>query len=211
MLLIISLNQLKVIAIGNPYGLVGSLTTGVVSGVGRTITEDTAGGFSIANIIQTSTPINPGNSGGPLLNVLGNVVGITSAIVSDSQGVGFAVPSNTILREISALITIGTYRGHSYLGITGSDMSYYVAQEIGASVTYGWRVASVVSGGPSDGKLQVDDIIIALNGDLVRNNDDLASYLEENTLPSEDLVITAIRGGSTIDVTVVLGSRPAVT
>jgi S1-C subfamily serine protease len=201
----------QVIAIGNPYGLVGSLTTGVVSGIGRTITEDVAGGFSIANIIQTSTPINPGNSGGPLLNVLGKVVGITSAIVSDSQGVGFAVPSNTILREISALITTGTYRGHSLLGVTGSDMDYDTAHEIGSSVTYGWRIASVASGGPSDGKLQVDDIIVALNGSLVRNNDDLASYLEENTLPNQDLVVTVIRGGSAVNVTVVLGARPAVT
>ena len=105
-----------VIAIGNPYGLVGSLTTGVVSATGRTITEDTAGGYAIANIIQTSTPINPGNSGGPLLNAVGNVVGITTAIVSDSQGLGFAIPSDTILREVSALISAGSYHGHSYLG-----------------------------------------------------------------------------------------------
>jgi S1-C subfamily serine protease len=201
----------QVIAIGNPYGLVGSLTTGVVSAVGRTITEDTAGGFSIANIIQTSTPINPGNSGGPLLDVLGEVVGITTAIVSDSQGLGFAVPSNTILREISALIATGTYRGHSYLGVTGQDMSYDVAQQIGSSVTYGWRIASVVSGGPSDGNLQVDDIIIALDNTLIRNNDDLASYLEENTLPNQQLVITVVRGNSNADVTVVLGTRPAPT
>jgi S1-C subfamily serine protease len=199
----------QVIAIGNPYGLVGSLTTGVVSAVGRTITEDTAGGFSVANIIQTSTPINPGNSGGPLLNVLGKVVGITTAIVSDSQGLGFAVPSNTILREITALITTGSYSGHSYLGVTGSDMSYDTAQEIGSSVTYGWRLASVVSGGPSDSKLQVDDIIIAMNDNLIRNNDDLASYLEENTLPNENLVITVVRGTSRVDVTVTLGTRPA--
>ena len=85
----------QVIAIGNPYGLVGSLTTGVVSAVGRSILEeDYAGGFSIANIIQTSTPINPGNSGGPLLNAVGKVVGITTAIVSDSQGLGF--PSSSL-------------------------------------------------------------------------------------------------------------------
>jgi serine protease Do len=201
----------QVIAIGNPYGLVGSLTTGVVSAVGRTIIEDTAGGFSVANIIQTSTPINPGNSGGPLLNVLGKVVGITTAIVSDSQGLGFAVPANTILREVSALITTGTYRGHSLLGVTGSDMSYDTAQEIGSSVTYGWRIASVTSGGPSDGKLQVDDIIVAMNGNLIRNNDDLASYLEENTLPNQSLKITVVRGSSNLDVTITLGTRPAPT
>jgi S1-C subfamily serine protease len=201
-----------VIAIGNPYGLVGSLTTGVVSGLGRSITEqDYAGGYSIANIIQTSTPINPGNSGGPLLNAVGNVVGITTAIVSDSQGLGFAVPSNTILREITALIDSGTYTGHSYLGVSGQDMDYNTAQDIGASVTYGWRIASVTAGGPSDGILNVDDIIIALNGTPIRNNDDLASYLEEKTLPGQSLVLTVVRGSSTVDVTVILGTRPVPT
>lgn len=199
----------QVIAIGNPYGLVGSATTGIVSAVGRTITEDTAGGFAIANVIQTSAPINPGNSGGPLLNVLGNVVGITTAIVSDSQGLGFAVPSSTILREISSLISLGTYRGHSYLGVTGSDMSYAIAQEIGSNVTYGWRLATVVSGGPSDGKLNVNDIIIAMNGTLIRNNDDLASYLEEKTLPQESLIVAAMRNNERMDVTIILGTRPA--
>jgi S1-C subfamily serine protease len=199
-----------VIAIGNPYGLVGSLTTGVVSALGRTLTEeDYAGGFAIANIIQTSTPINPGNSGGPLLNAVGKVVGVTTAIVSDSQGLGFAVPSNTILREISALITTGTYSDHSYLGVSGQDMSYNTAQQIGASVTYGWRIASVTSGGPSDGRLEVNDIIIAMNGTTIKNNDDLASYLAEKTLPGQLLVLTVVRGDSTIYVNVILGKRPA--
>jgi S1-C subfamily serine protease len=199
-----------VIAIGNPYGLVGSLTTGVVSAMGRTIMEeDYASGFAIANIIQTSAPINPGNSGGPLLNAVGKVVGVTTAIVSDSQGLGFAIPSNTILREISALITTGTYRDHSYLGVSGQDMSYNIAQEIGASVTYGWRIASVTSGGPSDGRLHVNDIIIAMNETLIRNNDDLASYLEEKTLPAQHLTLTVIRDGLTTDVNVILGRRPA--
>ncbi len=198
-----------VIAIGNPYGLVGSLTTGVVSAIGRTITEDYAGGFSIANIIQTSTPINPGNSGGPLLNAVGNVVGITTAIVSDSQGLGFAIPSNTILREIPALIATGTYSGHSYLGVTGEDMSYALAQEMGSNVTYGWRIATVVAAGPSDGKLKPDDIIVALNGTTIRNNDDLASYLEERTLPNENLTVTAYRANQRLDLSIVLGTRPA--
>jgi len=199
-----------VIAIGNPYGLVGSLTSGVVSALGRTLTEeDYAGGFAIANIIQTSAPINPGNSGGPLLNAVGKVVGVTTAIVSDSQGLGFAVPSNTILREISSLITTGTYRDHSYLGVTGQDMSYNIAQQIGASVTYGWRIASVIAGGPSDGSLKVNDIIIAMNETLIRNNDDLASYLAEKTLPEQLLIFTVVRDDSTIDVNVILGTRPA--
>lgn len=201
----------QVVAIGNPYGLIGSLTTGVVSAVGRTISENTTSNFAIANIIQTSTPINPGNSGGPLLNVLGNVVGITTAIVSDSQGLGFAVPSNTILREITALVTSGSYSGHSYLGVTGTDMSYDLAQETGSTVTYGWQLASVLSGGPSDGKLQANDIIIGMNGTLIRNGDDLASYLEEHTLPGQNLNISVVRGSSTQPVTVTLGRRPAAT
>jgi S1-C subfamily serine protease len=197
-----------VIAIGNPYGLVGSLTTGVVSATGRSITEDTAGGYAIADVIQTSTPINPGNSGGLLLNSLGNVVGITTAIVSQSQGLGFAIPSNAILREISSLITTGTYNGHSYLGVTGTDMSYSLAQQTGASVTYGWKIASVVRGGPCDGKLTVDDIIIAMNNQTIKGNDDLASYLEEHTLPGDTVNLTVIRNGETITVPVTLGTRP---
>jgi S1-C subfamily serine protease len=198
-----------VIAIGNPYGLVGSLTTGVVSATGRTITEDTAGGYAIANIIQTSTPINPGNSGGPLLNAVGNVVGITTAIVSDSQGLGFAIPSDTILREVSALTIAGSYHGHSYLGVTGTDMDYTTANQTGASITYGWKIATIVSGGPSDGKLHVGDIIIAMNNQTIKNNDDLASYLEENTLPGDKLTLTVVRGNEPIPITITLGTRPA--
>jgi S1-C subfamily serine protease len=206
----------QVIAIGNPYGLVGSLTTGVVSALGRSIREDYTN-FSIANIIQTSTPINPGNSGGPLLNAVGDVVGITTAIVTDSQGLGFAIPSNTILREISSLISTGTYLGHSYMGISVQDMSFDVAQQHNIDVTYGVRVPTkaengqqevVVPGGPSDGKLHGGDIIIALNGTTIRNNDDLASYLEEKTLPGDLLVMTVVRDNSQISVSVTLGMRP---
>ncbi len=199
-----------VIAIGNPYGLVGSMTTGVVSAVGRSITEDTAGGYSIANVIQTSTPINPGNSGGLLLNSMGNVVGITTAIVSESQGLGFAIPSNAILREISSLISSGTYKGHSYLGVTGTDMSYSLAQESGTpDYTYGWKIATITRGGPSDGKLTVDDIIISMDNQTIRNNDDLASYLEEHTQPGDTLSLMVVRNNSPIHVELTLGTRPA--
>jgi len=198
-----------VIAIGNPYGLVGSLTTGVVSATGRTITEDTAGGFAIANIIQTSTPINPGNSGGPLLNAVGNVVGITTAIVSESQGLGFAIPSDTILREISALITSSSYNGHSYLGVTGQDMDYTLAKQAHSSVTYGWQIKTIVGGGPSDGVLHVDDIIIAMNQTVIKNNDNLASYLEQYTLPGDNIDLTVMRANIPTDLTVTLGTRPS--
>jgi len=197
-----------VIAIGNPYGLVGSMTTGVISALGRTITEEYTGGFGIANIIQTSAPINPGNSGGPLLNYYGKVIGITTAIVADSQDLGFAIPSNTLLKEIVSLIEDGTYEGHSYLGLRGTDMNYEMAQEMGVNRTYGWRIVEVVSEGPSDKKLEVDDIIIAMNETCIKNGDNLASYLEENTLPGETVILTIVRGSQILEISVVLGNRP---
>jgi S1-C subfamily serine protease len=206
----------QVIAIGNPYGLVGSLTTGVVSALGRSEQADFTSNFSLANMIQTSTPINPGNSGGPLLNAVGDVIGITNSVVSDSQGLGFAVPSNTILREISALVTTGSYRSHSYLGIHVSDMNYDLAQEQHVNVTYGVLIPTssqtgqtvIDPNGPSSGKLKEGDIIVALNGTKVRNNDDMATYLDEKTLPGDLLVVTVVRNNSTITVNLTLGTRP---
>lgn len=204
-----------VIAIGNPYGLVGSMTTGVVSALGRTITEEHTGGFSIANIIQTSTPINPGNSGGPLLNHCGNVVGITTAIVQESQGLGFAVPSSAIKREIESLWTSGKYEGHSYLGLMGINMNYEEAQTMGVNVTYGWKVVEVVSGGPSyDAGVKTDDILIGIrlqetNGTRIRNGDDMASYLEEYTSPGDTVVLTIRRGDQPLERLVVLERRPS--
>jgi len=200
-----------VLAVGNPYGLVGSMTTGVVSALGRTIDEsEFTGGFAIANIIQTSTPINPGNSGGPLLNLDGKVVGMTTAIVADSQGLGFAVPSNTILREISALIQSGTYEGHPYLGVTGNDMDYETAQDMHVNVTYGWKIAGTVQGGPADSAgVQTNDVLIRINGTRVRNGDEMSSYLEENAISDQMVVLSIVRGNQTLTLQVVLGHRPA--
>jgi S1-C subfamily serine protease len=198
-----------VVAVGNPYGLVGSMTTGIVSALGRTIMEEEyTGGFTISNIIQTSTPINPGNSGGPLLNYDGKVVGITAAIVTDSEGLGFAIASNTLLKEITALMVNGTYTAHSYLGVSGSDMDYFTAQQIGSTVTYGWRLAAIVPSGPADGKLKANDIIIAMNGTRIRNGDDLSSYLEGNTLPGETVRVQVMRSNVATEIPVVLGRRP---
>jgi S1-C subfamily serine protease len=205
-----------VIAIGNPYGLVGSMTTGVISALGRTITEEEyTGGFAIANVIQTSAPINPGNSGGPLLNYCGKVVGITTAIVADSQGLGFAIPSNTLLKEAKDLIENGTYEGHSYLGLKGRDMGYEMAQEMGINVTYGWKIVEFLEPSPArDSEVKVNDIITAMkrvgmNYTRIKNSDDLASYLEENTLPGQTVVLSVRRGSQTLEIPVVLGSRPA--
>jgi len=211
-----------IIAIGNPFGLTGSMTTGIVSQLGRSIPA--VGGFRIANIIQISAPINPGNSGGPLLNYAGSVVGITTAIVADSQGVGFAIPSDTILREIPWLIETGSYIQHSWIGASGTDMKYEIANAMGVNVTYGWLISQVVSGGPAQiaglrgGTHQVQifgevytiggDIIIAINGTRVINGDSLSSYLEAKTLPGDVVILTIVRNNQLMNVTLTLGTRP---
>ena len=204
---IVSSSTLKVgdplIAVGNPYGLAGSMTTGIVSALGRTITEELTGGYAIANVIQTTTPLNPGNSGGPLLNYQGQVVGITTAIVEDSQGVGFAIPSNTILHEIEYLVNEGSYNMHPWLGATGIDMTYEISTATDTNITYGWLIVQVVSGGPADeaglrgGTQQVlvagkwvtigGDIVIAIDETRITNLDDLSTYLEEYTLPGQTI------------------------
>jgi S1-C subfamily serine protease len=200
-----------VIAIGNPYGLVGSMTTGVISALGRTIAEEEyTGGFAIANIIQTSAPINPGNSGGPLLNYCGKVVGITTAIIADSQGLGFAIPSNTLRREAEALMENGSYGGHSYLGLKGTNMNYEIAQDMGVNVTYGWKIVEFLDPSPAkDCGVKINDIITAMNDTIIKNSDDLASYLEEYTLPEETVILSVRQGSQTLEIPVVLGRRPA--
>jgi S1-C subfamily serine protease len=224
---IVDLSSLEVgdpvIAVGNPYGLAGSMTTGIVSALGRTITEDMSGSYPIANVIQTNAAINPGNSGGPLLNYQGQVIGITTAIVSDSQGLGFAIPSSTILREIGYLVTGGSYDRHPWLGISGVDMTYEIAEAMNANVTYGLLVVQVTSGGPADdanlqgGTQQVlvageyvtvgGDIIIALNGTRITGMDDLSSYLEEYTAPNQVANLTVARASQMTTIPVTLGTR----
>jgi S1-C subfamily serine protease len=213
------------IAVGGPYGLAGSMTSGIVSALGRTITAEASSSYPIANVIQTSTPINPGNSGGPLLNYQGQVVGITTAIVSDSQALGFAIPSSTILREIGALVTEGSYDQHPWLGASGTDMNYEIAGAINVDVTYGWLITEVASGGPADnaglrgGTRQVQvsgnqvvvggDVVIAFDGTRVRNMDDLSTYLEDKTLPNQTIDVTIVRNGETMTVPLKLGTRPS--
>jgi serine protease Do len=214
-----------VAAVGTPFGLAGSITTGIVSQLGRTITETTTGNYPIADAIQTSAAINPGNSGGPLLNAEGQVVGINTAGVSNSNNVGFAIPSDTILREITSLVNSGTYTHHPYLGVSMADMSYDIANAEGLNVTYGVLLEQVTSGGPADkaglkagtSQTTVDgntiivggDIITAINGTRIVNSDNLSSYLEENALPGQTITITIVRNGQTMDIPLVLGTRPA--
>ena len=197
-----------VIAVGNPYELVGSMTTGIVSQLGRAIPESLAGGYSIANVIQISAPINPGNSGGPLLNSKGQVVGVTFAIIENSTGVGFAIPSETILREIAWLVNGDAYP-HSWIGVTGVDMTYELAQEMDTSTTYGWLIVDVMPNSPAerDG-LKAEDIIIALNDTQIISGDDLSTYLEKRTSPNQTIIIKIERTGSEITISLVLGTRP---
>jgi S1-C subfamily serine protease len=213
-----------VLAIGTPYGLAGTVTSGIVSALGRTITESTTGGYVIADCIQTTTPINPGNSGGPLLNYEGEVIGITTAIVTSSQGLGFAIPSNTILREIQSLITNGSYSSHPSLGAYGTDMTFGIAQAMKTNVTYGWLITQVTSGGPADKAglrggttlAQIagnsvtigGDIVIAINGTRITNMDDLSTYLEEYTLPGQTISVTLMRNNETLALSVRLDLRP---
>ncbi|MCL5949729.1 MAG: trypsin-like peptidase domain-containing protein [Candidatus Bathyarchaeota archaeon] len=217
----------SLIAVGGPYGLAGSMTTGIVSALGRTISEDLTGGYPIANVIQTSTPINPGNSGGPLLNHAGQVVGITTAVVSDSQALGFAIPSSTILREISLLVNEGSYNNHPTIGAGGTDMTYEIAEAMKVKVTYGWLIAQVTSGGPADkaglqgGTKQTTvageviiiggDIIVAINRVPIKNLDDLSAFLEEHTIPGQVITVTIVRGNQTMDLQITVGIRPAPT
>jgi S1-C subfamily serine protease len=213
-----------VIAVGTPLGLTGSMTTGIVSQLGRTIEESSTGGYSIANVIQTSVAINAGNSGGPLLNSLGEVVGVTTAIISGTQGIGLAIPSDTILRELPSLISNGTYGNHPWIGISGVDVTPDIAKALNLQKTYGWLVTSVTTGGPAEkagirgGTKQVrisgstviagGDVIIALNGTRIRNGDDLSAYLEAYTLPGETVQVTILRNNVEQTIPVVLGKRP---
>jgi S1-C subfamily serine protease len=213
-----------VAAIGNPFGLSGSMTVGIVSQLGRTLSESLAGNFAIANVIQFSAPINPGNSGGPLLDANGNVVGITTAIIGNSQGVGFAIPSDTILMELPSLVTTGGYDMHPLMGISSIDMSYQLSQLQKTNFTYGVLIENVTSGGPADkaglrGGTQTvvasgvsyligGDIIISVNGTKIVNTDALSSYLAEYALAGQTLALHVVRGGQVVTIDVVLGTRP---
>lgn len=208
-----------VIAVGSPYGLQGTLTTGIISALGRTITESDDTGRTtqtIPDTIQTSTPINSGNSGGPLLNYAGQVVGITTAGISNSQGLGFAIPSSTILRILPTLISSGSYDNHPSIDTEGVDMNYQIAQAMGVSVTYGYLVERVstengLKGGSTykailgNNVIVGGDIIIAINNQRIANTDDLLSYLEQHTLPGQSVNFTVIRDGTTQNISVTIG------
>jgi S1-C subfamily serine protease len=216
----------SVVAIGSPYGLSGTITVGVVSQVGRTLQEDTLGGYSIPDTIQFSAPINPGNSGGPLLNTNGLVVGITTASTSGGQGLGFAIPSDTIARELPYLIHDGSYNKHPYVGVSLADMNYQLAQVTGSGVTWGVLVQSTVQGGPADhagiksGTRTVTvsgqdymiggDVIVSLDGTKVVNYDAFSAYLETHATSGQTLQVGIVRQGKQMTVPIQLGTRPSI-
>jgi 2-alkenal reductase len=220
----------RVIAIGNPFGLQGTMTTGVVSAVGRTLRSQMlqGGSFSNPDVIQTDAAINPGNSGGPLLDLRGRVVGVNTAIRSNTganAGIGFAVPVNTVRRITPSLIEKGAY-DYPYLGIT-SDRDFTVAElavTLDLPVDQGVLVAEVqprtaaAEAGLQGGDREVEvmgrsvvvggDIIVAIDGEQLRTFDDLVAYLVSDTEIGQDVVLTIIRDGREIEAPAKLGQRP---
>jgi S1-C subfamily serine protease len=224
----------EVVAIGNPFGLSGSMTEGIVSGLNRLIpvyqdpfSDVTAPAFSIPDVIQTDAAINPGNSGGPLLNMQGEVVGINSAIFSTTggfAGVGFSVPSNTIAKVAPVLIERGFFE-HPWLGVSGIDMSPEIAEAIGLGEPRGFLVIEVSPGGPADSAgveggdtpMQLNgneipiggDVVLAINDRDVRKIDDVLGYLQQATQVGETVTLTVWRDGQIIEIDVILGARPS--
>jgi S1-C subfamily serine protease len=224
-----------VVAIGNPFGLNGTMTLGIVSGLGRTQPASQAAGggfFSTADIIQTDAAINPGNSGGPLFNLNGEVVGVNQSIRTNNfnqmtgnavnSGVGFSISINLVKKIVPVLIRDGKYE-YPYLGITSSsDLSLTEIEALGLSTYQGAYVFEVVPGGPADqagiragtiptrlqGRNAGGDLIIAFDGKPVTTFDQLLSYLTTTKSPGDTVVLTVLRDGEQMDFTVTLGARP---
>ena len=188
-----------VVAIGSPFGLEGSLTTGVVSGLGRTI--QAPDGFAIDDVVQTDAALNPGNSGGPLLDLNGRVVGMNAQIASNSgsnSGIGYAIPVETVQSVVEQLLADGQVE-HAYLGVQVAD-----AEDNG-----GARIVEAVQGGPADDAgIQQGDVVVSAGGQDVQNGDDLRSAVNAKK-PGDELELEVRRDGNTRTITVELGTRPA--
>lgn len=215
----------QVAAIGNPFGLSGSMTSGIVSQIGRLLpSQDT--GFSIPNVIQTDAAINPGNSGGPLLNMAGKVMGINTAIQSgtgQSAGIGFAVPSNTILKVVPVLIEEGKY-SHPWIGISGKDIDPELAKVRDLDQSKGFLIVTVVPGSPAeiaglkgvseikiigDKEYPADgDIIISVDGKEVRKISDILIHLQEEKSVGDEMILGILRDGEVMHIILALVERP---
>jgi len=211
----------RVLAIGNPFGLDRTLTTGVISALDRVIESDS--GLSVGNAIQTDAAINPGNSGGPLLNSRGQVIGVNTSIRSPSGGsvgIGFAVPISTIKRVIPSLIAEGRYR-HPSLRILTRELGYEVRPSE-AGPQNGLLIVNMDPAGPAaqagleaaqvqqQGFRRVyvgGDIITAIDGTPIHTRDDLALYLENHTRPGDTITVTVARQGQALDVPLVVGEE----
>lgn len=225
-----------VIAIGNPFGLNGTMTVGIVSALGRTLDSEhvSPGGsrpFTAGDIIQTDAAINPGNSGGPLFNLNGEVIGVNRAIRSTNftdsgqainSGIGFAVSSNIIKRVTPVLIEAGKY-DYPYLGISSiDDLSLEEIEALGLKTYTGAYVTSLAEGGPAEkagikagdqptsiqNLLAGGDLIVAIDGHAVRRFDELLAYLITNKSPGDTVVLTVLRGDEKLEFTVTLDKRP---
>lgn len=213
-----------VVAIGSPFGLENTLTTGVVSGLNRFFPGGQApdgSSYTIPDVIQTDAAINPGNSGGPLLNLHGEVIGVNTAIespVRGSSGVGFAVPVNVVKAVVPQLIESGRAT-HPWLGISGTTLTAELAQSAGLDATQrGVLVATVTPGGPAaqaglrGGDQQTGaggDVIIAVDGRPVREFDDLLGYVIQQTSVGQTITLDVLRGGQSLTIQLTLGERPS--
>jgi 2-alkenal reductase len=219
-----------VLAIGSPFGEEWTLTSGIVSALERTISglnqfeneQGQVGNYSIGSVIQTDAAINPGNSGGPLLNLNGEVVGVNAQIRTETganTGIGFAIPSLLVQRVAAELIAEGEVE-YSLIGIVGGDISLGVIENLGLPNNQrGFVIDQVVPNGPaeqaglrnarrSDTRGIVEaDIVTAINGEPLNNIDDLIAYLALNTQPGDEVTLTVLRGGETIQLSVTLGTR----
>ena len=211
-------------AIGNPFGLSGSMTSGIISQIGRLLPQDS--GYSIPDVIQTDAAINPGNSGGPLLNMKGEVVGMNTAIQSatgEFTGVGFAVPSNTIKKVVPVLIRDGIFH-HPWMGISGSDVDPDLAKIRELNSSKGFLIATVIEGSPADAAglqgvtitKEIDgreyaldgDIIIKIDDVVVRKISDILIHLQREKSIGDEMIMTVNRDGTMIEAVLVLGERP---
>ena len=214
----------KIAAIGNPFGLSGSMTSGIVSQMGRLLPQDT--GYSIPDVIQTDAAINPGNSGGPLINMKGEVVGINTAIQSatgEFSGIGFAVPSNTVKKVVPVLIEKGEFR-HPWMGISGTDVDPELAEVRELKSSKGFLVVSVIEGSPAEqaGLIGVTetkeingrefaldgDIILLIDGKTVRKISDILVHLQREKSIGDEMILSVNRNGEMLELTMVLEERP---
>ncbi|MGY5143858.1 MAG: S1C family serine protease [Candidatus Nitrosopumilus sp. bin_32a] len=214
----------QIAAIGNPFGLSGSMTSGIVSQLGRLLPSGL--GYQIPDVIQTDAAINPGNSGGPLLNMRGEIVGINTAIQSatgEFTGVGFSIPSQTVAKIVPTLIADGEYK-HPWIGIAGRDIDPDMAKVLDLKDAIGFLVITVVEDSPafhagliaSEKTIDVDgisypvggDIILSVDGKEVRKIDDILVHLQRTKSVGDEMVLEILRDGRTTNVTIVLGERP---